>query len=151
MHWKQYWRNIVQRYLVKIEGWPDTMSIEKFSVASCPIDDLRGLLRKWLSGDIYWKVLSPAELEDLQQERELLINEGKVQGLVPRRRRSDVGKKRKRRNLEDNAGPAKKKRHSRNTASFDTDEDEGYEEKDEDEDGDGWEGCGLDEDEDDQE
>ncbi len=85
MQWKQYWRNVVKRYSVKIEGWPATINIENFSVASCPIDDLTAMLRKWRAGTIYWKTLSQHELEDLEKEHDSLIADGKIQEPAPRR------------------------------------------------------------------
>ena len=68
MQWKHYWRNVVKRYSVKIEGWPAGIDIEGFDVASCPIDDLTTMLRKWRAHTIYWKSLSPVQLEDLEKE-----------------------------------------------------------------------------------
>ncbi|KAF8333828.1 hypothetical protein F5887DRAFT_829360, partial [Amanita rubescens] len=106
MQWKHYWRNVVKHYLVKIEGWPEATSIEGFNIASYPIDDLTSMLCKWRAGAIFWRALDRAELKDLQQSRDSLIADGKIQEPAPRRRRSDIRKKRKRRN---EAGPPTKR------------------------------------------
>lgn len=150
MQWKFYWRNVVQRYSVKIDGWLDPIKIENFSIAACPIDELRNLLRKWRSGAIYWRSVPQDELEDLHQARELLIADGMIQEPAPRRQRSDVGKKRKHRSVQvEDQGPAKrlccrKSQASRDVLADDL-ENEEYEEGDEEGE---WDGIGDNDDED---
>ena len=95
MEYKYYFRNVVQRYSVILEGWPDEIRLEDFSKASVPYAGLEELLRKLKSGDICWKRLTPAELEEHEQQRDAQIASGEVVRPVPRRRRSDCGKKRK--------------------------------------------------------
>ncbi|KAG1749167.1 uncharacterized protein EDB91DRAFT_1011812, partial [Suillus paluster] len=40
MHWANYWRSVVQRYLVVIEGWPDNIPFVNLSNVSSTLPDL---------------------------------------------------------------------------------------------------------------
>lgn len=68
MQWVHYWRNVVQRYLVICEGWPVDMPFENLSKVSSLLTDLEMLLRKWKSGDIYWRQMENEEFEELHRE-----------------------------------------------------------------------------------
>ena len=94
MQWVHYFRNVIQRYQVIVEGWPSNIPFTNLSQISSALPQLKMLLHRWESGSTYWKSLSDEELEQLRQEREEKIENG---DLVDRRRqtRSDKGKKRK--------------------------------------------------------
>ncbi|KIK21689.1 hypothetical protein PISMIDRAFT_31748, partial [Pisolithus microcarpus 441] len=92
MQWAQYFRNVVTRYQVVIEGWPEMIPFANLSSASSSLAQLEVLLRKWELGATYWKALSDDELNQLQQRR----NEGLENGEIEEhshRTRSDKGKK----------------------------------------------------------
>jgi hypothetical protein len=108
MEWKHYWRNIVKRYQVIIEGWPDNIPFRNLSDTSSPVSDLEDLLRRWRSGSTYWKKLTAREVQALDQERDKQISNGEVDVPVPRRRRSDYGKKRPRTKQSDENNIRKK-------------------------------------------
>lgn len=93
MEWKHYWRNVVKRYSILVEGWPSDIP---FSLDGRTLGDLETLRHKWQTGTIYWKTLSAAELNQLDQERNEQIEAGEISDPKPRRPRSDRGKKRKR-------------------------------------------------------
>ncbi|KAF8337839.1 hypothetical protein F5887DRAFT_837405, partial [Amanita rubescens] len=93
MEWKHFWRNVVKRYSVKVEGWPQDIP---FSLDSHTLGDLDTLLRKWETGAIYWKTLTAAELKQLDQERNKHIEAGDIPAPTLRCPRSDKGKTRKR-------------------------------------------------------
>jgi hypothetical protein len=84
MQWAQYWRNVVKRYSVIIEGWPERIPFVNLSTVSNSLTDLEMLLRKWRSGAIYWKRLTPEELDGMEKERDEDIETGVV---VEKRRR----------------------------------------------------------------
>jgi hypothetical protein len=128
MEWKQYWRNVVKRYQVIIEGWPADIPFCNLSETSSALPDLEKLLRKWRCGKIYWRKLSGAELDRLDLERDTQIENGEIAAPAPRRRCSDYGKKRPHmkdgtdisrveRDIDDSGEedrpPATDKRHSR--------------------------------------
>lgn len=96
MEWKHYWRNVVKRYHVMIEGWPSTIPFRNLSEASSSLSDLESLLRKWRCGTIHWKRLDESEFEALDATRDQQIENGEIDAPVARRRRSDFGKKRPR-------------------------------------------------------
>jgi hypothetical protein len=95
MQWVHYWRNIVQRYLVICEGWPDDIPFENLSKVSSGVTRLETLLRQWKSGDIYWRQLEAQEFQQLLDERNKKLDSGEVVERS-RRTRSDKGKKRRR-------------------------------------------------------
>jgi hypothetical protein len=96
MEWKHYWRNIVQRHQVVMEGWPSNIPFRNLSDASSSLSDLESLLRDWRSGKIHWKQITNRELQDLEQDRDIQIQNGEVDLPSGRRRRSDYGTKRTR-------------------------------------------------------
>ncbi|EGO01357.1 hypothetical protein SERLA73DRAFT_72302 [Serpula lacrymans var. lacrymans S7.3] len=93
MQWTQYWRNIIQRYQVKIEGWPENIPFGNLSRISSALPDLEMLLRKWQSGATYWKNLTDEEFKELSVEHDHQIESGDIQ-VLKRRTRSDKGEKR---------------------------------------------------------
>jgi hypothetical protein len=96
MEWKYYWRNIVKRYSVIIEGWPHHIPFKNFSEVSNTYADLELLLCKWRSGEIRWKILTVAELEKEESKRNAGLENGELHEPTPRCQQSDCGKKRKR-------------------------------------------------------
>ena len=95
MQWAYYFRNIVQRYQVMIEGWPDSVPFGNLSSVSSALPALETLLRKWESGTTHWKTLSEEDFETVRQEHEEKLKSGEVEERH-RRTRSDKGTKRKR-------------------------------------------------------
>jgi hypothetical protein len=93
MEWKNYWTKVVARYQVMIEGWPASIPFKNLSVASSPLADLNLLLQRWQDGMTHWKQLTSDETEQLINDKK---SRGEIQEQVPRRTRSDRGKKRKR-------------------------------------------------------
>ncbi|KAG1795025.1 uncharacterized protein HD556DRAFT_1473186 [Suillus plorans] len=93
MHWAHYWWNIVQHYLVVIEGWPQNVPFVNLSTVSSALPDLEMLLDKWETGEIHWKHLDEDEYEKLCQECREKVSSGEV---IEKRRQtcSDKGKKR---------------------------------------------------------
>ncbi|KIK35332.1 hypothetical protein CY34DRAFT_26640 [Suillus luteus UH-Slu-Lm8-n1] len=85
MHWAHYWRNVVQRYLVVVKGWPDNIPFVNLSSVSSALPDLEMLLRKWQSHAIYWRRIEEDEYEKLLQERNEKLEQGDV---VEERRRA---------------------------------------------------------------
>ncbi|KAG2136554.1 uncharacterized protein EDB93DRAFT_1253850 [Suillus bovinus] len=69
MHWAHYWQNIVQHYLVVIEGWPENIPFVNLSTVSSALPDLEMLLDKWETREIHWKHLDEDEYKKLHQER----------------------------------------------------------------------------------
>ena len=96
MEWKFYWEHVVRRHKVVIEGWPNSIPLKNLSEVSNSLPELEMLLQRWQTGKTFWKELTPEELEAREEEREALIQAGKIDTPAPRKRRSDYGKKRKR-------------------------------------------------------
>ncbi|KAG1799830.1 uncharacterized protein HD556DRAFT_1230959 [Suillus plorans] len=94
MQWTHYFRNVVQRYQVAIEGWPDNIPFANLSQVSSARPDLEMLYSKWESKQIKWKVLTDEEFEELYSKRQGQIDRGEIVD-HRRRTRSDKGKKRK--------------------------------------------------------
>ena len=111
MQWAYYWRNVVRRYQVCIEGWPEKYPFKNLSEFSISITDLEDILRQLRVGRIYWRKLTDEEFNALDAQREADIVAGNVKEPA-RRRRSDYGKKRSRdkNDVDGNQGPAKKRR-----------------------------------------
>ena len=106
MQWAQYHRNIVRRYQVAIDGWPEDIPIANLSDVSSSLSQLELLLRRWKSGAIHWKMLSDEEVEELQEKRDKQLENGEIEART-RRTRSDKGKKRKH-HLSDDNQPSQK-------------------------------------------
>jgi hypothetical protein len=119
MQWKFYYRNVVKRYQVVVEGWPPSYPFKNLSDVSGSVVDLENLLRKWRHGAIHWRKLSSEEFATMDSERDAEIVNGNIPEPVPRRRRSDHGKKRSRNS--DPSGSSKRRRSG--SAITDTDDD----------------------------
>ncbi|KAG1877137.1 hypothetical protein C8R48DRAFT_590638, partial [Suillus tomentosus] len=94
MQWTHYFRNVVQRYQVVIEGWPDNIKFTNLSNVSSALPELQMLERRWQSGATKWITIDDDELERLRLERDEQLERGEV---VDHRRhtRSDKGRKRR--------------------------------------------------------
>jgi len=96
MEWKNYWDKVVQRYRVKIEGWPSGIPFANLSEASSALPELKNLLQQWQDGRTHWRKLSHTEYTALELEHNHQIETQEISPPAPRRRRSDYGKKRSR-------------------------------------------------------
>lgn len=69
MRWPSYWKDIVVKYHVIIEGWPHTeVPFRNLSDVS-NLQKLELLLRGWQCGEIYFRRLSDEEFEILSAAR----------------------------------------------------------------------------------
>lgn len=96
MEYVDYHRKVVRRYQVFLEGWPQTLPFKAPSECSSSFHELKDLLQSLRNGNTYWKTLTNEELGALEKELEEKIASGEITQPIPRRRRSDHGKKRKR-------------------------------------------------------
>ena len=69
MQWKAYFRNIVSRYRVAIEGWPSTIPFANLSDCSSSMPQLEMLQQKWEMDSTYWRKLTDEEFEVLRQQQ----------------------------------------------------------------------------------
>jgi hypothetical protein len=92
MQWAHYFRNVVQRYQVVVEGWLDQIPFTNLSQVSSALPDLQMLCNRWDDGTTYWKSLSDEEFEKLRLEHEEKLKSGVI---IDRRHhtRSDKGTK----------------------------------------------------------
>ncbi|KAF9234799.1 hypothetical protein BU15DRAFT_65425 [Melanogaster broomeanus] len=95
MQWAHYFRNIVARYMVVIEGWPDDIPFANLSTVSSSQLLLEVLLWKWELDTIYWKKLTEEEYQDRHDERNKQLESGGITEAT-RRQRSDKGGNHKR-------------------------------------------------------
>jgi hypothetical protein len=68
MVWKNYWRDIVARYRVIIEGWPDGVLFGNLSDVATSLPILEKLRCHWKSGKTYFRVLDDDEFQALDKE-----------------------------------------------------------------------------------
>ncbi len=69
MRWPSYWKDIVVKYRVVIEGWPHTeVPFRNLSDVS-NLQKLELLLRGWQNGEIYFRRLPDEEFELLSAAR----------------------------------------------------------------------------------
>jgi hypothetical protein len=130
MQWVHYFRNIVQRYQVIVEGWPESIPFTNLSKVSSVLPELEKLLYKWESGTTYWRTIDDEELEQLRQEHNEKVESGEIN---QRRTRSDKGKKHKRPagTEADKSGPRRKKYKSAEVIEDSDDTDSGGGQSDE--------------------
>jgi len=79
MHWPTYWKDIVARYHVVIQGWPQDVPFRNLSDVS-NLGKLEQLLRGWQNGDIYFRRISDAEFAALSAERAAREESGEGEG-----------------------------------------------------------------------
>lgn len=78
MQWVNYFRNIVQRYLVAVKGWPDIVAFANLSMVSSSLPHLEMLRRKWESGATYWRNLTKEEFEELSSKHDQQLKDGEI-------------------------------------------------------------------------
>ena len=103
MEYVDYHRKVVRRYQVVLEGWPQTLPFKAPSECSSSFLELKDLLQCLRNGNTCWKTLTNKELGALEKELEEKIASGEITRPIPRSRRSDHGKKRKRVQREDSS------------------------------------------------
>jgi hypothetical protein len=119
MEYKHYWRNVVMRYHVVLEGWPDDIPFRNLSETSSPLDSLEKLLQRLQHKKTYWKKLTDNEFKKLDREHSAQMENGEVDTPAPHRRRSDYGKKRSR---TQEGSDSRKKRNKSKRAIDDEDD-----------------------------
>lgn len=75
MHWPTYWKDIVVRYHVVIEGWPQDIPFRNLSDVS-NLPKLDQLLRGWQTREIYFRRISDDEFNTLKAQRATTEGEG---------------------------------------------------------------------------
>ena len=120
MEWAHYFRNVVSRLHVIIEGWPEDIPFANLSTVSSSTSQLELLQRKWEMGETHWKEISEDQLEELRQKRDEQLRNGEIVQHT-RRTRSDKGKKRTR---NESAG-GRRKKHKTNEIIEGEEEEEG--------------------------
>ncbi|KAG1867720.1 hypothetical protein F4604DRAFT_1584954 [Suillus subluteus] len=78
MQWTHYFCNVVQRYKVAIEGWPDNIPFANLSQVSSARSGLKMLCSKWESKKIKWKVLTDEEFKELCLKRQEQLDTGEI-------------------------------------------------------------------------
>jgi hypothetical protein len=69
MRWPSYWKDVVCKYRVVVEGWPhNEVPFRNLSDVS-NLQKLEILLKGWQSGEIYFRRLSETEFEGLRAAR----------------------------------------------------------------------------------
>ncbi|KAG1860769.1 hypothetical protein F4604DRAFT_1930089 [Suillus subluteus] len=116
MHWANYFRNVVQRYQVVIEGWPANIPFVNLSQASSALPDLEMICRKWESRAICWREINDEEFQQLLEERNEKLESGEITD-HRRRTRSDKGKKR----AQSTDGSGHRKKTYKSTETVETD------------------------------
>ncbi|KAG1843422.1 hypothetical protein C8R48DRAFT_618900, partial [Suillus tomentosus] len=127
MQWAYYFRNVIQRYQVVIDGWPESVPFANLSKVSSALPELEMLLRKWELGTTHWKTLTDEDFEKIHLEHNEKLESGEIED-TRRRIRSDKGKKRKRPAATDGNSTSRKKYKSVETIE-DTDKENDEEEE----------------------
>ena len=92
MQWAYYWSAVVRPYKVKLEGWPSDIPFGNLSDVATSLPTLEKLSRLLKKGQLHWKALTDAELDELEDKRNGQIEAGQIVERV-RQPRSDKGKK----------------------------------------------------------
>lgn len=109
MEWAHYFRNVVSRLHVIIEGWPEDIPFANLSTVSSSMSQLELLQRKWEMGETRWKEISEDQLEELRQKRDEQLKNGEIVEHA-RRTRSDKGKK----HTQNGSAGGRRKKHKTN-------------------------------------
>ena len=117
MEWAHYFRNVVSRLRVIIEGWLEDIPFANLSTVSSSMPQLKLLQRKWEMGETHWKEISEDQLEELRWKRDEQLKNGEIVERA-RRTRSDKGKKRTR----DRSASGRRKKHKTNEIIEDKEE-----------------------------
>jgi len=78
MQWVHYFRNVVTRYLVVVEGWPTEIPFMNLSDVSSALPQLEALLRNWESGSIFWCKLTEQEYHEMVRKRNEQLDSGEI-------------------------------------------------------------------------
>ena len=119
MHWTHYWRDIVTRHHVIIDGWPDNVPFKNLSDVSSSLQALESLLRKWESGEVFWKLLTDVEFKEMDLERDASIENGMTLESHARRTHSDKGKKQSRLQVHKQDGDTSEGEHDSSNVDSD--------------------------------
>jgi hypothetical protein len=119
MKWKFYWRDIVSKYLVMLEGWPSNIPMANLSEVATSFPILEQLQHLWNTGEMRFRQLTEDEFQELDEARNRKIANGEVNLPLPRKIRSDKGKNR----TGDGKHKAQKKQKIMSAAVIDSDSD----------------------------
>jgi hypothetical protein len=95
MKWKNYFMEVVAKYLVVIEGWPAELPFGNLSDVVTSLPALENIHHLWLSGGIHFRTIGDDEFNTISKERDDQVRRGEIP-LDSRKTRSDKGKKRAR-------------------------------------------------------
>jgi hypothetical protein len=123
MEYTWYWKRVVHKYSIIIEGWPSSIPFKNLSKASSALGELESLLERWRTGDTYWRKLTEDELANLDDNYDKRVESGEITPPAPRKRRADYGKKRRRTTTDEPTSHSAKKHKSAETVESDKDED----------------------------
>ncbi|KAG2751292.1 hypothetical protein P692DRAFT_20817536 [Suillus brevipes Sb2] len=82
MQWAYYFCNIIQRYQVMVDGWPDNIPFANLSKVSSALPELERLLCKWESGLTRWKTLTDDEFEKIHREHNVKLDSGEIEDTI---------------------------------------------------------------------
>lgn len=114
MKWTGYEEDIVQEYGVYISDWPNNIPFVNLSIASSGKPTLVKLLNFWQDGKTAWRTLTVPQKRERKRKLAAMRASGEKATPVPRKERSDKGKKRARKESDDDSedepevGPSKR-------------------------------------------
>ena len=83
MKWKFYWRDIVSKYLVMLEGWPSNIPMANLSEVATSFPILEQLQHLWNTGEMRFRQLTEDEFQELDEARNRKIANGEVNLPLP--------------------------------------------------------------------
>ena len=122
MKWKNFWRDVVSKYRVVVDGWPENIQFGNLSDVVTSLADLETLLRKWRSGAIHFRSIGDDEFKQMLDKRDEQIENGEIDE-PPCKARSDKGRKHQRSNSSADAVPRKRKVKITSSETVDSDGD----------------------------
>jgi hypothetical protein len=93
MKWKNYETDIVQQYGVYITGWPKKIPFANLSIASSGKPELNRLLKAWQDRTTMWCAITESERCERKRALDAKYVSGEIPVPIPRKERSDQGKK----------------------------------------------------------
>ncbi|KDQ59630.1 hypothetical protein JAAARDRAFT_56629 [Jaapia argillacea MUCL 33604] len=116
MKWTQYWWDIVTKYRVVVDGWPNSIPFGNLSDVVKTLHEYESLTRKWQKGKIFFKTLSEQEFAEMDEDQQQQIDNGEID--IPTRKTcSDKGQKRV--HLAEGGGLSQKRKRTRAGVSSD--------------------------------
>jgi hypothetical protein len=94
MKWKFYWRDIVSKYLVMLEGWPSNIPMANLSEITTSFRILEQLQRLWNTGEMRFCQLTEVKFQELDEAHNRKIANGEVNLPLPRKIWSNKGENR---------------------------------------------------------